>query len=72
MAIGIILGSIIFIKLINYLFNKYYFQTFYSIIGFSFGSILVLIPELNNFIEYIIFLLCVYLGFLISSSISKT
>lgn len=72
MAIGIILGCLVFIKIINYLFNNYYHQTFYSIIGFSLGSILVLIPELNNFIEYIIFFLCIYLGFYISDIISRT
>ena len=46
MGIGLLIGSIVFLKLIQFLFNKYYVQTFYGIIGFVLGSVLVLYPRL--------------------------
>ncbi len=44
MGFGLIIGSLFFMKLIKYLLENFYAQTFYSIIGFSLGSILVLLP----------------------------
>lgn len=46
-GIGILLGSAIFLKLIQFLLNRFYPQTFYTIIGFVLGSILVLFPNLH-------------------------
>lgn len=46
MAIGLILGSILFLKAIQFLFNNYYSHTFYMIIGFVLGSVLVIYPRL--------------------------
>jgi len=47
LGIGVLIGSILFLNLIRYLFKKYYLQTFYSIIGFTLGSILVLYEPLS-------------------------
>lgn len=44
MGIGILLGSILWLKLITILLDKYHEETFYSIIGFTLGSIFVLYP----------------------------
>ena len=46
MGIGLLIGSILFLRLIQFLFSKYYSQTFYGIIGFVLGSVLVLYPRL--------------------------
>lgn len=63
MAIGVIFGSLIFMKIIKYLLDKFYIQTMFSIIGFTLGSVLVLIPEINTMIETIIALLCIICGY---------
>lgn len=65
MAIGLFLGSIVFMKLTRFLLKHFYAQTFYSIIGFTAGSILVLFPEINNSIDIILFASCIILGFFI-------
>ena len=69
MGIGVLLGSILFLKIIQFLLSKYYSQTFYTIIGFVLGSIFVLYPgiEFNNqgFLSIILFFLrfCIGLTF---------
>ena len=63
LGLGVILGGILFMKLTHFLLDKFYAQTFYCIIGFTIGSILVLIPELGSGIDFLIFALCVFLGF---------
>lgn len=62
MGLGLILGSIIVMKLMKYLMEKYYGKIFYSIIGFTIGSLFVLFPEINNFMECVLMILCVLLG----------
>lgn len=62
-GIGLIIGSLIFIKIIKILLDRYYTKTMYSIIGFTIGSILVLFPEISNEIEIIISLFCLILGY---------
>lgn len=62
-GIGLGLGGIIFMKITNFLLKHFYTQTFYSIIGFTLGSILVLLPNEVMNINGIISLLCVILGF---------
>ena len=54
MGIGLILGSLIFMKIIKYLLEKFYIQTILSIIGFTLGSILVLLPETQSILEIVI------------------
>lgn len=44
-GIGLILGTIILSKAINYLLNKYKISSYYAIIGFTFASILLLLGE---------------------------
>lgn len=70
-GIGVFLGCLIFMVIIKFLFNKYYLQTFYSIIGFTFGSIFVLFPNIYTAIDFILFLLCVIFGLLVSSCFQK-
>lgn len=67
MGLGVIVGSFIFMKIIKILLDKCYAQTFYSIIGFSLGSVLVLLPELHIDSSSIISILCIILGFILAS-----
>lgn len=44
MGIGLVTGCLLFLFIIRYLLKHYYCQTFYTIIGFVLGSILILFP----------------------------
>ena len=66
LGIGLILGSIIVMKLTKKLLEKFYAQTFYSIIGFTIGSVFVLLPQGMTLIEVILCVLCIILGVYIS------
>ena len=65
MGIGLILGSIVFMKLTQFLLNNFYSQTFYSIIGFTIGSIFVLWPGFSMDFNGLISIICIIVGFLI-------
>ena len=45
LGIGIFIGSLIFLKFIQFLLYNYYSQTFYAIIGFVLGSVIVIYPR---------------------------
>ena len=66
LGIGVLIGGFIFLHLIRFLLDKYYIQTFYSIIGFTLGSVLVLyVPITFDFLgitSIILFLLCFYIA----------
>lgn len=66
MAIGVIIGSLIFMKIIKYLLDKFYIQTMYIIIGFTLGSILVLLPETSTILDIIIALISLICGYIIT------
>lgn len=65
MGIGILIGSILFLKLIQICLKKYFVQTFYSIIGFVLGSIFVLYPGYGLNFESFFSILLLLCGFLI-------
>ena len=71
MGIGLILGSLIFMKITNFLLKHFYAQTFSSIIGFSLGSIFVLLPNISSFSSFVISILCIILGYLLMSLTRK-
>ena len=62
MGIGLVLGCLIFMKLTKFLLNNFYAQTFFSIIGFSLGSILIILPQFSFDIMGGISFLCIFLG----------
>lgn len=45
MGIGLIIGGMSFLKLIQYTFEHYFIQTYYIIIGFVLGSLPILYPR---------------------------
>lgn len=71
MGIGILLGSIVFLKLIQFMLNKYYTQTFYCIIGFILGSILVLYPGFNFGMDGILSIILFAISFFIALKFEK-
>ena len=62
LAIGLIIGSFIFMKLTKYFLNNYYSQTFYTIIGFTLGSILVIWPDFTPDLKGLFSFLCMMIG----------
>lgn len=66
MGIGLALGSIVVMKVTKILLEKQYAKTFYSIIGFTIGSILVLVPQGMTTLEMVLSILCILLGIYIS------
>lgn len=68
---GVILGSLLFMKVIKYLLDKFYIQTMFSIIGFTLGSIFVLFPTISTISELVIALLCVICGYYIINVINN-
>lgn len=50
-GIGVILGGFCFMKLTKYLLEHFYAPTFYCIIGFTVGSIFVLLPNFSSSID---------------------
>lgn len=52
-GIGILLGGIIWIRLIKLLLSKYHEKTFLAIIGFTLGSIFVLLPNYDSLLFYV-------------------
>ena len=69
MIIGAGIGSIIFMKIIQKLLNKYHLQTLFGIIGFSLGSILILYPGYSFTLESLISIILLLLGFIIGKNI---
>lgn len=63
LGLGLIFGSLFFMKLTEFLLDNFYLQTFYAIVGFTIGSIFVLFPELHSGLDILISLLCIVLGF---------
>lgn len=62
MGIGLLLGAFFFMKLTKFCLNNFYAQTFYSIIGFTLGSVLVIWPEFSFDLGGAFSLLCMLFG----------
>ena len=71
MGIGVIIGSLLFLKLIQFLFSNYYSQTFYAIIGFVLGSVFVLYPGFSFTLEGLFSIVLLVIGFFIASKFEK-
>lgn len=71
LAIGVLLGSIVWIKIIKSLFKKHYKATFYAIIGFTTGSIFVLLPSFENVLSIIVGIILCLLTMSISYKLSR-
>lgn len=67
--LGAGIGSIIFMKITQYLLKKYHSQTIFGIIGFSLGSVLILYPGYSFNLESLVSIMLLVLGFVIGKSI---
>ena len=67
-GIGLVIGGFIFMKITQILLNRHFAETYYSIIGFSLGSIPILFPDYNEFnvLSIIIFIISLYFSYKIS------
>lgn len=54
LGIGVFLGGFCFMKLTKYLLKHFYVPTFFCIIGFTVGSIFVLLPSFSSNIDIMI------------------
>lgn len=67
LGIGLILGSVIFMFLINFLFSHFKSYTYFLILGFVLGSVLVIFPGFTVSFECVLGILlagvCFFLTF---------
>lgn len=71
MGIGVILGSVIFLGIIKLLLKHFYMQTYYSIIGFTLGSALVLYTPISFDITGVFSVLLLIFGLFVASKFEK-
>ena len=71
MGIGLIIGGIVILKMIQFCIKKYYSETYYSIIGFVIGSVFILLPNLTFSINGIISICMFVVGLLIGFMFEK-
>lgn len=73
-GLGVIVGILLIAKLITFLLNKFEVKTYFAIFGFIFSSLIVIFFKNNinfNIIEFVIGLVLMVGGFLISYFIAK-
>ena len=61
-AIGLVLGSLVFMRVTKYCLDHFYAETFYTIIGFTLGSILVIWPDFTPDLSGVFSFLCMMIG----------
>lgn len=71
MGFGIIIGGFIFLKLTQYLINKYFAQTYYTIIGFVLGSLLILYPGFESSFAGLVSIFIFIMSFFLGKSLKK-
>ena len=71
LGLGLVCGGILFLNIIKYLLNKYYSPTFYAIIGFVIGSILILYSKISFNFEGFISIFLMILGFVVGLNLEK-
>lgn len=71
MGIGLIIGCIVFLLVIKFLLKHFYMQTYYSIIGFTLGSIMVLYTPISFDLAGFISVLLLVSGFLVANKLES-
>ena len=71
MGIGLVIGAIIWLKIIQILLKNFNSQTFFAIIGFVLGSVLIMYPgfttDINGFSSILLFFICMFISFSLES-----
>ena len=71
LAIGVFLGSIVWLKIINILLKKYHQATFLAIIGFILGSIFVLYPGFSFDLAGLVSIIIMIISLILSYKLAK-
>lgn len=71
LGIGLILGSVIFMFLINFLFSHFKSYTYFLILGFVLGSVLVIFPGFSLSFENLLGILVAGLCFFLAYKLGK-
>lgn len=70
-GLGLGLSILLFAKIISYLFKKFYGITYYTVLGFVLGSIIIIFPGVNFDLGYLIGIVLGVLGFYGSYKLSR-
>lgn len=70
-GIGLVLGCIVFLVIIKLLLKHFYMETYYSIIGFTLGSVLVLYNPLTFDFAGLVSIIFLVVGFKIAGKLEK-
>ena len=71
LGIGLILGSVVFMLIINFLFSRFKSYTYFLILGFVLGSIFVIFPGFEFSFECILGILIAGLCFFVTYRLGK-
>ena len=71
MGIGLVLGCIVFLVIIKLLLKHFYMETYYSIIGFTLGSVLVLYSPLSFDFSGLASIILLVVGFKVAGELEK-
>ena len=71
MGIGLVLGCIVFLVIIKLLLKHFYMETYYSIIGFTLGSVLVLYSPLSFDFSGLASIILLVVGFKVAGKLEK-
>lgn len=69
--LGIIIGGVVLVKLINYLFSNHFFKTYSLIIGFVLGSVFAILPGFKFEFDYIMSIFFMILSFVLVNKLCK-
>ena len=72
MGIGLLVGCIVFLFTIKWLLKHFYMQTYYCIIGFTLGSVLVLYQPLTFTLEGFFSIILLIFGFICAGKLEKS
>lgn len=71
MGIGLVLGCIAFLVVIKLLLKHFYMETYYSIIGFTLGSVLVLYNPITFDFAGLVSIILLVVGFKVAGKLEK-
>ena len=71
MGIGLVLGCIVFLVVIKLLLKHFYMETYYSIIGFTLGSVLVLYNPISFDFAGLASIILLVVGFKVAGKLEK-
>lgn len=71
LGIGVLCGGFVWLKIVEFLLNRYHEATFYAIIGFTLGSVFVLLPKVSLGVELLLNIILLLFSMFLSYKLSK-